>query len=377
MNLKIVILAGILLMPLISCYYNPRAFELDIFYPEEKLPPNSRLFIRGGGATLSWDYGLPLRHSDKDHFTIQLPSLTPLEFKILINDSIWQKGKNLNLSLIPNSNPVFYPYFFETEGHYFQLPDQITSSLLDNTRTVSVYLPPSYIENPYSQGHHTEILIMSDGQMVFGPETSKGETPMHAEQTFDSLIAQDLIPQVIAIAPWSNQERINEYTYSYDEGEQSGGDGDLYLDFVEQELLPWVRGYVKFAEDYNPVLQGASLGGLISCYSCWTRQFYNACICLSSSFWWNKQDFEATVMEEPPKDTETIFYLDSGDTYDCIDSLIVVREKFEADYSKLEHMFYVDKGATHNFEAWGKRFYIPMQFIYNGLSMKIKNNHSF
>jgi predicted alpha/beta superfamily hydrolase len=42
---------------------------------------------------------------------------------------------------------------------------------------------------------------------------------------------------------------------------------------------------------------GSSLGGLISCYGAYKRpQVYDRAICMSSSFWWNKEDFLTTVL---------------------------------------------------------------------------------
>lgn len=35
--------------------------------------------------------------------------------------------------------------------------------------------------------------------------------------------------------------RINEYTYSYDASVKAGGKGDLYLDFLEKTVLPFVQ----------------------------------------------------------------------------------------------------------------------------------------
>ncbi|RYE84066.1 MAG: hypothetical protein EOO65_02880, partial [Methanosarcinales archaeon] len=42
---------------------------------------------------------------------------------------------------------------------------------------------------------------------------------------------------------------------------------------------------------------GSSLGGLLSCYAGWTRpDTYGFAGCMSSSFWWNNQDFNNTII---------------------------------------------------------------------------------
>ena len=59
---------------------------------------------------------------------------------------------------------------------------------------------------------------------------------------------------------------------------------------------------------------GSSLGGLISCYGAYTRpQLFNNAICMSSSFWWNNEDFKNVILADG-KYKDSKFYLDSGDS---------------------------------------------------------------
>ena len=39
--------------------------------------------------------------------------------------------------------------------------------------------------------------------------------------------------EVLVIGVYNTDDRINEYTYSYDPSVKAGGKGDLYLDFLE------------------------------------------------------------------------------------------------------------------------------------------------
>jgi predicted alpha/beta superfamily hydrolase len=63
---------------------------------------------------------------------------------------------------------------------------------------------------------------------------------------------------------------------------------------------------------------GSSLGGLISCYAAYTRpEIYDRSICMSSSFWWNNEDFLNTILKSK---TDEKLYLDSGDSGTSQDS---------------------------------------------------------
>lgn len=55
------------------------------------------------------------------------------------------------------------------------------------------------------------------------------------------------------------------------------------------------------------------MGGLISCYAMYKRaEFFANAICMSSSFWWNDQDFNIKILTNYYND-KTKVYLDSGD----------------------------------------------------------------
>lgn len=53
------------------------------------------LYIRGRGAQLSWDKGIPLKntHTDEWIWETDIP-FTACEFKILLNDQVYEAGDN-------------------------------------------------------------------------------------------------------------------------------------------------------------------------------------------------------------------------------------------------------------------------------------------
>lgn len=117
---------------------------------------------------------------------------------------------------------------------------------------------------------------------------------------------------------------------------------------------------------------GSSLGGLISCYAGWTRsEVYGKVGCMSSSFWWDENDFQNHVVPEntPIKPFNDI-YMDSGTgslgekectayTANIYDQMVATGYVQDKDVFK-----YVDEGATHSETYWGPRFHIPMEDLY-------------
>ena len=55
----------------------------------------NRLFLRGQGEGLSWDHGIPLECVDSQTWRLIVPAKDKLQFKLLINDSVWAKGEDV------------------------------------------------------------------------------------------------------------------------------------------------------------------------------------------------------------------------------------------------------------------------------------------
>jgi len=55
----------------------------------------NNLFVRGQGAGLSWERGIPLECVDSKTWRLTVPAQDPLQFKLLINDTVWAKGEDV------------------------------------------------------------------------------------------------------------------------------------------------------------------------------------------------------------------------------------------------------------------------------------------
>ena len=55
----------------------------------------NRLYLRGQGEGLSWDRGTPLECVDSQTWRLIVASKDRLQFKLLINDSVWAKGEDV------------------------------------------------------------------------------------------------------------------------------------------------------------------------------------------------------------------------------------------------------------------------------------------
>lgn len=78
--------------------------KFDAGYPNQ-------LYIRGKGANLSWDKGQPLKNTKTDEWVWETDAhFTHCEFKILINDRVYENGDNHLLNA--GSTLLYTPHFY-------------------------------------------------------------------------------------------------------------------------------------------------------------------------------------------------------------------------------------------------------------------------
>lgn len=60
---------------------------------------NNTLYLRGSGADLSWDHGVPLKNVGPDEWIWETnKAIKACEFKVLVNDELYELGENHQIS---------------------------------------------------------------------------------------------------------------------------------------------------------------------------------------------------------------------------------------------------------------------------------------
>ncbi len=110
---------------------------------------------------------------------------------------------------------------------------------------------------------------MHDGQNLFNASTSFGGIAWNCQNTVDALVYQGQMDEIIIVGvDNTGADRTDEYTYSKDPTVGAGGKGDIYLNFLEETVLPLVNGSLRVNAQLGKIgILGSSLGGLISCYA--------------------------------------------------------------------------------------------------------------
>jgi enterochelin esterase-like enzyme len=216
----------------------------------------------------------------------------------------------------------------------------LKSSLLNNERTIDVYLPKGF-----SKEKTYPVLFMFDGKEY----QSKVQTPA----ILDNLIAAHKIPPLIAIfiANPSYQSRAIELPCN-----------PLFSNFMAKELLPWFKQTITphLKAEWS-ILSGSSYGGLASAYTAFRYpELFGKVLSLSGSFWWkneNDAEFEwlTQAFAKAPK-LPVSFYMYAGifetgqNSIDILESNRHLRTVLNAKgYNVFDEAF----EGGHDYFSWG------------------------
>ena len=267
-----------------------------------------------------------------------------------------------------------------------------TDRLEAKLRTIAVYLPPGY--NPDDKDRRYPVIYLHDGELLFTPD---GSRDCYFDETLTRLIKAEAIEPMIAVAIYSSDLRWDELGPwfnanmgmwgGYRAGWHSSGEGDAYLDFVED-----VKRYIDTYYNTNPGdtgIGGFSMGGLISLYAGLTRpEVFNRVMAMSPAVWfaqknndWSTDNHLIELIETTGTgiDQDVRFYMDIG-TNEWADMTLpfsgypqVWEEGVDRVFNALEkyilaenlHLI-IEEGGVHEPYAWGGRFEVAMRWLYEG-----------
>lgn len=152
-------------------------------------------------------------------------------------------------------------------------------------RNVEVWLPRQYFSNPQVA---LPVLYMQDGQNLFNAASSNFGVAWEVDDIAQRLMDEGKIQPAIIVGIWSTPQRRMEYfperaadyfsaqdkkvieqlKVHLGEGKNARYLADEYLDFIVQELKPYIDSHYRSLPDrHNTLIAGSSMGGLISIYA--------------------------------------------------------------------------------------------------------------
>ncbi|MBW9157921.1 alpha/beta hydrolase-fold protein [Clostridium tagluense] len=142
------------------------------------------------------------------------------------------------------------------------------SKKLDNYRSVWVYTPFGYTQENTEYG----FLLLTDGDAYINV--------LSATTVLDKLIVDKKIPPIVTIFVDSNDDRYKELTCN-----------DTFVDFLTEEIVPWVRdNYAISCKPEQAIIGGSSLGGLTATYVGLKKcEVFGNVLSQSGSYWYKPE----------------------------------------------------------------------------------------
>ena len=231
-------------------------------------------------------------------------------------------------------------------------------------RSIWVYLPKNF-----NKEENYPLLYLHDGQNLFSGLRGSPQKWQIAE-TLDSLNSNFII---VAIAH-GEEKRIAELS-PYPNSNYGGGAGDQYLQFIAQQLHPFIKEhYPVYGERAHTFIGGSSLGALISVHALLKHQdLFGGALVFSPSYWFNPQLAEDASGYSQKKRTFVYQLIGGNEGRDAQSNvqLVLDMEKGLQSASKnwIVETKVVAKGE-HNELFWHKEF--PAAILW--LSEQMRNN---
>jgi predicted alpha/beta superfamily hydrolase len=247
-----------------------------------------------------------------------------------------------------------------------ELHTEFHSEFLPDDRSIIVYVPPGYDEQP---ARRYPVLYMHDGQNLFDPETSfiRGHT-WEIRQNADRLILAGEIEPLLVVGVYNTPQRMDEYTHARDR-RMGGGEADRYGSLLVNELKPFIdAGYRTLPDEDNTALGGSSLGGLVTLYLGLrhTETFAKLAV-MSPSVWWNYKSILSFVNEYEGPPWPRI-WLDVGDSEGRRahhDAALLYKQLVLGGWHPEVNIHYqLVVGGTHSEAAWAARVGDMLRFLF-------------
>ena len=174
---------------------------------------------------------------------------------------------------------------------------------LDRQRPLRIYLPRSY----QTSERRYPVLYMHDGQNLFDAATSyAGEWGV--DESLDALARSHGLEVIVVGIDNGQEKRLSELS-PWAHPKYGSAEGPQYMDFVVQNVKPWVdQHYRTLSDRRNTAILGSSLGGLISHYA--VHQYphiFGMAGLFSPSYWFSEEVYKMTKELPVPQDSRLYF----------------------------------------------------------------------
>lgn len=247
-------------------------------------------------------------------------------------------------------------------GQYLRLDKEFELKSLNRKRKIWLYLPPDYEE----KGKRFPVLYLQDGQNLFDAAASfAGEWKI--DETINHFNKQDQATAIVVGIENDGATRLDEYSPWQNQKYKKGGEGADYVNFIVQDLKPYIDQHYKTKSDRNNTLiGGSSMGALIAMYALMQHQkIFGMGLLFSPSFWFSEEAF--THVEKLDKRASSKIYLAAGakEEGNIPENTRRMEELLhQIGFTDTEIHVQIDEDGAHNEAYWAKAFRVAYPWFF-------------
>ncbi len=243
---------------------------------------------------------------------------------------------------------------------------------LNRNRRIWIYLPPDY----NSTTKNYPVLYMHDAQNLFDVATSfSGE--WEVDETLNELHANGDYGCIVIGIENGGAARLDEYSPWFNTQYQAGGEGDEYIEFIVNELKPYVdANYRTFSgRDYTGIM-GSSMGGLISHYAgIGYQDVFGKVGAFSCSFWFANESYTQVGDVGDQSDMRIYYLVGEGEGGSMVDDTEGMYGLMLANgFSENELFKDIDADGQHSEWYWRREFAGAYQWLFANTDMTATKN---
>jgi predicted alpha/beta superfamily hydrolase len=313
--------------------------------------------IVGDKGPMTWSKGAAATAGAARVWTYSWPdALGDVTMKPTLGDKVSTGGV---YKLAAGSTVDIFPFFGAPFGKVTIVPG-VESPQLKNSRSLRIYLPPSYDENAAKR---YPVLYMHDGQNLFDAKTAAYGVEWGIDETVNHLVAVGQMDEVIVVGIDNTPDRIPEYTPCCDP-KHGGGKLSAYEAFIVDTVKPMIDKTLRtLPGKANTAIMGSSLGGIASVVIAQHHpDIFSRAGGVSSSFWWNNK----ALITKMPARVPVKFYIDAGTKDDGLEDTTQMRDAMLAQgyVAGADLLYFAAEGGSHNEKSWAARVEKPLTWFF-------------
>jgi predicted alpha/beta superfamily hydrolase len=233
---------------------------------------------------------------------------------------------------------------------------------LKRKRRISALLPHDY----HQSDKRYPVLYLKDGQNLFDEHAPFGNWAI--DKSLEKLAAEGMGDLIVIAIDHGGEERITEYL-PYFNASVGNGQGELYLKFMEETLIPYVnRKYRTLQGSEHTGIGGSSMGGLISLYAGLNYQrLFSKVMVFSPSLWIAPRIFQQAENFSPNLPIYLYIYAGGKESANHMPNVHRLRNTLTSgnkNFANIVLHVSLNPDGTHSEEWWRKEFPKAVKWLY-------------